>query len=74
MTDAASATTYPGFDRIAAARKRLAHPAPPPANAWRGLGAAMLAALSALTLAAAVILGPGFESEPQSHAARTLTR
>ena len=44
---------------IAKARSRLVRPQPERASAGRALGAAALSAVSALTLAAAVILGPG---------------
>jgi hypothetical protein len=57
MTDAVLS-----LDRIALARAKLATPQATRGRAWAGLGAAFLAAVSALTLAAAVILGPGFEA------------
>ena len=44
---------------LLAAREKLVPPAPRPASSVRALGAAAFAALTALTLAAAVILGPG---------------
>jgi hypothetical protein len=44
---------------LLAAREKLTRPAPRPPSSARALGAAAFAALSALTLAAAVILGPG---------------
>jgi hypothetical protein len=48
---------------LLAAREKLAPPARRPASPARALGAAAFAALSALTLAAAVILGPGHEAK-----------
>lgn len=52
-------------DAIERARDLLA---PPPARdpAMGALGAALLAALSALLMAGAVIMGPGFEVDPSS--------
>ena len=50
-------------DRVAAARARLAAPVAEPISSMKALSAAALAAFSALTLAAAVILGPGFEGK-----------
>jgi hypothetical protein len=44
---------------LLAAREKLTRPARLPASSARALGAAALAALSAVSLAAAVILGPG---------------
>jgi hypothetical protein len=48
---------------LLAAREKLAQPAPRPASSARVLGAAAFAALSALTRAAAVILGPGHDAK-----------
>lgn len=52
-------------DAIERARDLLT---PPPARdpAMGALGAALLAAVSAVLLAGAVILGPGFEVEPST--------
>ena len=49
--------------RLLEARETLVRPAPRPASSARALGAAAFAALSALSLAAAVILGPGHEAK-----------
>ncbi len=58
MTDATSAMI--SLDAaLAQARAKLAPPERKPVSSWRALGAAALMAASALTLAAAVILGPG---------------
>ena len=48
---------------LAAARGKLAAPVRRPPSATRALAAAAFAAVSALTLFAAVILGPGFEAK-----------
>ncbi len=48
---------------IAAARARLRKPEVPTISSARALGAAALAAISALSLAAAVIMGPGIENK-----------
>jgi hypothetical protein len=64
-----SATRIDLNERLTAARALLHVPAGPPVSARRALGAAALAAVSGLTLAAAVILGPGVEDGPQSRAA-----
>jgi hypothetical protein len=48
---------------LAEARAKLEKPAPKAVSSWRALGAATLAAFSALTLAAAVILGPGIDGK-----------
>lgn len=54
------ATVHLPIDQaIAEARRMLQKPEPRRVSAWRGLGAAFLAAFSALLLAGAVILGPG---------------
>ena len=50
-------------ENLAAARERLA-PQSRRERALPALAAALLAAFTALTLAAAVILGPGVEAEP----------
>ena len=50
-------------ENLAAAREKLAV-APKSERALPALAAAVLAAFTALTLAAAVILGPGVEAEP----------
>jgi hypothetical protein len=57
MADAVTTLTFE--EAIAQARAKLEKPKVKPVSAWRGLGAAALMAFSALTLAAAVILGPG---------------
>ena len=57
-------------ERIACARARLVPAARRELSSMRALGAAALAAISALILAAAVILGPGFEERPGAHAHR----
>ncbi|HYE42475.1 MAG TPA: hypothetical protein VEA15_03700 [Caulobacteraceae bacterium] len=51
-------------DRLSAAREKLA-PAPKAERALPALAAALLAAVTALTLAGAVILGPGVEANPR---------
>ena len=48
---------------LLAAREKLTAPAPRQASSARALGAAAFAAVSALSLAAAVILGPGHEAK-----------
>jgi len=53
-------TTLAIGDRIAAARERLAVKTPVE-RAGPALAAALLAAITALTLAGAVVLGPGVE-------------
>jgi hypothetical protein len=58
MIDAAS-TPLSIEGAIAQARAMLEKPLVKPVSAWRGLGAAAAMAFAALTLAAAVILGPG---------------
>jgi hypothetical protein len=50
-------------ERLDEAREKLASPTPRTASSARALGAAALAALSALGLATAVILGPGHEAK-----------
>jgi hypothetical protein len=50
-------------ENLTAAREKLAPPTRQE-RALPALAAAMLAAFTALTLAAAVILGPGVEAEP----------
>ena len=50
-------------DRLAAARERLAVKTPVE-RAGPALAAALLAAITALTLAGAVVLGPGVETGP----------
>jgi hypothetical protein len=50
-------------ETLLAARGKLVRPAPRSASSGRLLGTAALAALSALTLAAAIILGPGHEAK-----------
>lgn len=51
-------------DAIHRARELL-RPAPSPDPAMGALGAALLAAVSAVLLAGAVIVGPGFEVDSQ---------
>ncbi|HWE46055.1 MAG TPA: hypothetical protein VG407_08500 [Caulobacteraceae bacterium] len=56
----ADASTPPSIDlAVFEARRLLQKPTPKAVSAWRGLGAAALAAFSALLLAGAVIFGPG---------------
>ena len=55
--------------RLEAARERLA-PTAATDGSMRALGAAALAAASALLLAGAVIMGPGFEDPAATHAVR----
>lgn len=50
-------------DAIERARKLL-EPSPARDPAMAALGAALLAAVSAVVLAGAVIMGPGFETNP----------
>jgi hypothetical protein len=50
-------------ESLIAARQKLVRPKAKPASSGRALGAAALAAASALTLAGAVILGPGHETK-----------
>jgi hypothetical protein len=50
-------------ETLVAAREKLARPVRRPASSARLLGAAALAALSALTMAGAIILGPGQEAK-----------
>jgi hypothetical protein len=50
-------------ETLLTARTKLVRPARRPASSAHLLGAAALAALSALTLAAAIILGPGHEAK-----------
>jgi hypothetical protein len=59
MDEPLTLTTVP--QAVATARLKLAKPAPKTASSGRALAAAALAAFSALSLAAAVILGPGVE-------------
>ena len=47
-----------------AAREKLVTPTPREASSMKALGAAALAAMTALMLAAAVIMGPGMDSGP----------
>jgi len=49
-------------ERVSAARQKLITPTPREASSLKALGAAALAALTALMLAAAVIMGPGMET------------
>jgi hypothetical protein len=65
MDEPLTLTTVP--QAIAEARLKLAAPAPKAASSGRALAAAALAAFSALSLAAAVILGPGVEPAPKHH-------
>lgn len=51
-------------ERLSAAREKLVSPMPREASSMKALGAAALAALTALMLAAAVIMGPGMDSGP----------
>jgi hypothetical protein len=53
-----------------AARAKLTVPTLREASSMKALGAAALAAFSALTLAAAVIMGPGVEAHPTHVSAR----
>ncbi len=50
-------------ENLLAAREKLARPRVKRASGAKALGAAGLAAFSGLTLAAAVILGPGHEAK-----------
>lgn len=54
-------------DRLSAARAKLTAPETREISPTRALGAAALAAISALTLAAAVILGPGVDDGGVRH-------
>jgi hypothetical protein len=58
---------------IAAARAKLKASGPLP-QAFFGVWAALLAAASALTLAAAVVPGPGFESQSEASASSLAER
>jgi len=49
-------------ERVSAARQKLVTPTPRQASSMKALGAAALAAFTALMLAAAVIMGPGMEA------------
>jgi hypothetical protein len=50
-------------ERVNAARQKLLTPTPREASSMKALGAAALAAFTALLLAAAVIMGPGMEAK-----------